>query len=258
MTNPASIGQPLDRVDGPLKVSGRATYAAEHAFDQPPLIGWIVEATIPAGRIKHLDTGAAEASTGVVAVLTYHNAPAQTPFGEPDDEGRFTQSRAMLHDNHIRYHGFPVALVIADSLANARHAGKLIEISYEPDEDAVTTGGAEADEIPEELDGGMEPDLFQGNFEQAYNSAEVTLDVTYTTPNQAAAAMEPHATIADFDGDQLVVYMSVQLIGPSVKALANTLKFDEDRIRVVSPYIGGGFGSKLGVHNEAILACLGA
>ncbi|SOB78100.1 Glutaredoxin-family domain-containing protein [Marinobacter sp. LV10R510-11A] len=106
MTNPASIGQPLDRVDGPLKVSGRATYAAEHAFDQPPLVGWIVEATIPAGRIKHLDTRAAENSTGVVAVLTHHNSAMQTPFGEPGDEGRFTQSRAMLFDDHIRYHGF--------------------------------------------------------------------------------------------------------------------------------------------------------
>lgn len=258
MTNPASIGQPLDRVDGPLKVTGRATYAAEHAFDQPPLVGWIVEATIPAGRIKDLDTSAAEASTGIAAVLTHRNAPTQTPFGEPDDEGRFTQSRAMLSDERIRYHGFPVALVIADTLANARHAGRLIEISYEPDNNPVTTAGEEADEVTEELDGGMEPDLFQGDFEQAYNDAEVTLDVTYTTPNQAAAAMEPHATIADFDGDQLVVYMSVQLIGPSVKALANTLKFDPDKIRVLSPYIGGGFGSKLGVHNEAILACLGA
>ncbi|WP_152205002.1 xanthine dehydrogenase family protein molybdopterin-binding subunit [Marinobacter changyiensis] len=258
MTNPAAIGQPLDRVDGPLKVTGRATYAAEHAFDQPPLIGWMVEATIPAGRIKRLDTGAAEASPGVAAVLTHHNAPAQTPFGEPDDKGRFTQSRAMLFDEHIRYHGFPVALVIADTLANARHAGALIEISYEPDEEAVTTAGEEADEVPGELDGGMEPDLFKGDFEHAYDDAEVTLDVTYTTPNQAAAAMEPHATIADFDGDQLVVYMSVQLIGPSVKALANTLKIDPDKVRVLSPYIGGGFGSKLGVHNEAILACLGA
>lgn len=258
MTNPASIGQSLDRVDGPLKVSGRATYAAEHVFSQPPLVGWIVEATIPAGRIKHLDTRAAENSAGVVAVLTHHNSAAQTPFGEPVDEGRFTQSRAMLFDDHIRYHGFPVALVIADTVANARHAAGLVDISYEPDKNAVTTASIEADEIPDELDGGMEPDIFKGDFEQAYNDAELTLDVTYTTPNQAAAAMEPHATIADFDGDQLVVYMSVQLVGPAVKALANTLAFDPDKIRVLSPYIGGGFGSKLGVHNEAILACLGA
>lgn len=107
MTNPAAIGQPLDRVDGPLKVTGRATYAAEHAFDQPPLIGWMVEATIPAGRIKRLDTGAAEASTGVAAVLTHHNAPAQTPFGEPDDKGRFTQSRAMLLTSTFATTAFP-------------------------------------------------------------------------------------------------------------------------------------------------------
>jgi xanthine dehydrogenase YagR molybdenum-binding subunit len=164
----------------------------------------------------------------------------------------------MLFDERIRYHGFPVALVIADTLANARHAGRLIDISYEPEDATTTMVGVEADEVPDELDGGMEPDVFKGDFEQAYNNAEMTLDVTYTTPHQAAAAMEPHAAIADFDGEQLVVYMSVQLIGPSVKALANTLKFDPDKIRVLSPYIGGGFGSKLGVHNETVLACLGA
>jgi xanthine dehydrogenase YagR molybdenum-binding subunit len=248
----------MDRVDGPLKVTGGATYAAEHIFDQQPLVGWIVEATIPAGRIKHLHTGAAEKSAGVAAVLTHHNTADQRAFGEPADAGRFTQSRAMLFDKRIRYHGFPVALVIADTLANARHAGRLIDISYEPEDAATTMVGVEADEVPDELDGGMESDVFKGDFEQAYNNAEMTLDVTYTTPHQAAAAMEPHAAIADFDGEQLVVYMSVQLIGPSVKALANTLKFDPDKIRVLSPYIGGGFGSKLGVHNETVLACLGA
>lgn len=258
MTSPASIGQPLDRVDGPLKVTGRATYAAEHTLEPAPLIGWIVEATLPSGRIKRLDTSTAEKSKGVVAVLTYHNAPAQTPYGKPDSEGRFTQSRAMLADDHVRYHGFPVALVIADTLANARHAAKLVEFDIEPEHDAVTAAGEEADEIPSELDGGLEADVIQGDFDQAYAQAEVTLDETYTTRHQASAAMEPHATIADFDGELLTVYMSVQLIGPSVKALANTLNIEQDKVRVLSPYIGGGFGSKLGVHNEAILACLGA
>ncbi|SDZ91220.1 xanthine dehydrogenase family protein molybdopterin-binding subunit [Microbulbifer marinus] len=257
MTNSASIGQPLDRVDGPLKVSGAATYAAEHQLDHAPLVGWIVEATIPTGRIKALDTSAAENSAGVVAVLTHRDSPAQTPFGEPDDEGRFTQSRAMLRDDRIRYHGFPVALVIADTLANARHAAGLVEVSYES-EPAVTVAGEDADEKPDELDGGLDADVSRGDFERAYGDADVTLDVTYSTPNQAAAAMEPHATIAEYDGEELWVYTSVQLIGPAVQVLANTLNLDPDKIRVLSPYIGGGFGSKLGLHNEAVLACLGA
>lgn len=258
MTHSAAIGEPLDRVDGPLKVTGRAPYAAEHKLRQAPLVGWIVEATIPAGRITQLDTSAAEKSPGVVAVLTHRNVPQQRPPGEPEDEGRFTQSRAMLFDDHIRYHGFPVALVIADTLANARHAGRLVNAQYGPDPQATTTAGQEADEVPEELDGGMEPDVSRGDFDQVFGEAAQTLDVTYTTPNQAAAAMEPHAAIADYDGEQLTAYLSVQLVGPAVQALANTLKFDPDRIHVVSPYIGGGFGSKLGVHNEAVLACLGA
>lgn len=257
MTQPYAIGQPIDRVDGPLKVTGKAPYAAEHTLSQTPLVGWIVEATIPAGRISHLDTSAAESSPGVVSVLTHRNAPPQTPPGQPEDEGRFTQSRAMLSDDRVRYHGYPVALVIADTLANARHAAQLVITRYDTD-DALTTAGEEADEVPEELDGGMEPDLSVGDFESTFSQSEQTLEVTYTTPNQAAAAMEPHAAIADFDGERLTAYLSVQLVGPAVEALANTLKLDPDRIRVVSPYIGGGFGSKLGVHNEATLACLGA
>ena len=87
MTHSAAIGEPLDRVDGPLKVTGRAPYAAEHKLRQAPLIGWIVEATIPAGRITQLDTSAAEKSPGVVAVLTHRNVPQQRPPGEPEDEG---------------------------------------------------------------------------------------------------------------------------------------------------------------------------
>ena len=257
MTNPVSVGQPLDRVDGPLKVTGQATYAAEHSFPEHPLVGCIVEAKIPAGRVAGFDTRAAEASTGVVAVLTYENSPPQNPFGSPEDEGRFTQSRAMLCGDRVRYHGFPIALVIADTLANARHAAELIGVTYEATE-AVIEAGMEADEVPAELDGGSEADASHGDFDQAYGESEVTLDVTYTTPNQAAAAMEPHAAIADFDGDRLQVYMSVQLVGPSVKALANTLKLDPSKVHVISPYIGGGFGSKLGVHNETVLACLGA
>lgn len=257
MSNRAAIGQPLDRVDGPLKVTGKAPYAAEHGLAERPLIGWIMEAPIPAGRITSVDTTAAEASDGVVSVLTYLNSPPQRPFGAPEDEGRFTQSRAMLCGDGIRYHGFPVALVIADTLANARHGAALVRISYKARE-AVIEAGAEADEVPAQLDGGSEADAGHGDFDRAYRDSAVTLDATYTTPNQAAAAMEPHAAIADWDGDQLRVYMSVQLVGPAVKALANTLKLDPKQIHVLSPYIGGGFGSKLGVHNETVLACLGA
>lgn len=257
MSNPASIGQPLDRVDGPLKVTGQARYAAEHFFSEQPLIGYIVEAKIPAGRVSALDTQAAETSDGVVAVLTHENSPPQNPFGTPENEGRFTQSRAMLCGDRIRYHGFPVALVIADTLANARHAAALVKVSYEATK-AITEAGTEADETPTQLDGGLDADDGYGDFDTAYADSKVTLDVTYTTPNQAAAAMEPHAAIASFDGDRLHVFMSVQMVGSAVPALANTLKLDPDKIRVESPYIGGGFGSKLGVHNETVLACLGA
>ena len=90
------------------------------------------------------------------------------------------------------------------------------------------------------------------------SATDINVDMQYTTPSQISAAMEPHATIAHFDGDKLTVYPSVQIVASAVQALATTLEMDEDNIHVKSPFIGGGFGSKLGLHYDAILACIGA
>ncbi|GAA3959749.1 xanthine dehydrogenase family protein molybdopterin-binding subunit [Allohahella marinimesophila] len=166
----------------------------------------------------------------------------------------------------IRYHGYPVALVVAETLEQARHAANCIRVDIDETDVrvAVSVGDSSFDELwthpelqtPESLDGGLEPDAANGDFESQWQHAVHQVDVCYHTPNQVSAAMEPHATIASYDGDKLTVYCSLQVIGSAVEGLANTLKLDPSKVEVNSPYIGGGFGSKLGIHNDAVLACL--
>lgn len=254
-----AIGQPLDRVDGRLKVTGRATYAYEQEAPTPPAFGYFVEATVARGRIAGIDTAAAEAAPGVLRVITHRNAPDQRPFGEPDDAGRFSQSKAVLNSDRIRFHGDPVALVLAETFEAARAAAALVAVDYAPEAAEVVLEG-HLDEAVECdcLDGGEAPDSAQGDFEHAFAQAPIKLDVTYGTPNQHHNAMEPHAALAVWQDERLTLYMSIQIVSSAREAIATTLKIGEDRVRIVSPFIGGGFGSKLGTQAEAVMAALGA
>ncbi len=119
--NAKTVGTPVSRVDGSAKVSGQARYAAEHMSDRTPLIGWVVSSDTAVGKITSLNTEQAEQADGVHAVITYKNAGTLKPFSKPADESRFTQSRAVLNEPHIRHFGAPVALVIADTLEQARY-----------------------------------------------------------------------------------------------------------------------------------------
>lgn len=252
------VGRAIPRVDGPLKVTGRARYAAEHRIEPDPYVGWIVESSIGRGRIAELDVEAARRAPGVVEILTHPNAPEQRPYGEPSDADRFSQSHALLRDDRVRYHGHPVALVIARTLEQARGAAHLIEVTYEARTGRFDVRGDEPElETPESLDGGQDPDVCVGDFDAVLARCDVVLDRTITTPNQIQAAMEPHATIAQWDGQTLTVHTSIQIVSSAVEGLANTLGLDPEQIRVLSPFVGGGFGSKLGIHSDAVLASLG-
>ena len=255
------IGKGTRRVDGPLKVRGAAPYAADQRLEPRPYIGWIVEATIGRGHVRSIDVSRAEAEPGVVRVITHDSAPAQRPYGEPEDAGRFEMSHALLSGTEVRHYGQAVALVVAETLEAARGAALLVEVTYDEEEGEYRVDGDEPPErlvVPAELDGGQRPDVIVGDFEARFAEADVTLDVSYTTPLQIPAAMEPHATIATWEDGKLTVHTAIQIVASAVTALANTFRLDEDRVRVVSPYVGGGFGSKLGIHGDAVLAAIGA
>lgn len=253
------IGKPLDRVDGPAKVTGQATYAADHRGERGAAIGFIVEAGIGKGRLLSIDTSAAEAAEGVLLVLTHENAPEQAPFGTHEDAGRFGQSHAVLENDGIKYHGAPIALVVAETLEQARHAAHLINAEYKAAAGIFDAEAHEEEAIkPDSLDGADEADMESGDFAKAFDTAPVTVEAEYHTPAQHASAMEPHATVAEWSDGKLTVHMAIQILSDARKGFANTLKIEPGDVRIVSPYIGGGFGSKLGIHNEAVLAALAA
>ena len=260
--NPAAshlpvVGAPLDRVDGPAKVTGRADYATEQPLALNAATGFIVEAEIGAGRIAAVDTTVASLAPGVLLVLTHENAPEQSAYGKPQSANRFAQSKSVLENNRIRHHGLPVALVVAETFEAARHAASLVRVEYEDDGGAHEVEPHRHEAIkPKSLDGGGPPDQSKGKFQPAFEAAQTRLDVTYTTPNQHHMAMEPHATLADWDGRKLTLHMPIQIVAPAVQAIARTLKLPPKKVRVLSPYIGGGFGSKLGTQAEAVLAAL--
>lgn len=252
------LGQPLDRVDGPLKVSGRAPYAYEQWEADPPLYGFIVGATIGKGRITRIDTYTAERAPGVRTVLTHEKAPAQ---GTRDLSIFWEMWRAYptLSGPDVHHYGEPVALVIATTFEQARAAAPLVVVEYdaEPGEYDFAAARDEA-YAPDRLNAGLPTDTAAGDFDAGFDEAPVKVDQNYTTPYEFAHPMEPHACLAVPHGQDLVIYVSSQIVDAARMSIASTLKLDHQRIRVITPHVGGGFGSKLRVHSEAVLAAMAA
>jgi xanthine dehydrogenase YagR molybdenum-binding subunit len=251
------IGRAADRVDGRLKVTGGAPYAYEVDEGDPPAYGFIVEATIARGKITLIDSGAAEQAPGVLLVLTHRNAPAQARFSSESDD-RFTWPLPCLVDVQVRHYGEPVAFVVAESFEQARAAARLVRVTYdaEPGKYELEPNLTRAFK-PESADGD-EPDTAVGDFEPAFATAPVQIDATYRTPIQIHAQMEPHASLARWEGSRLIVHCSTQMIESARQRVANTLMLPEEQVRIVSRYIGGGFGGKLPVFADLILSALAA
>lgn len=252
------IGQSIWRVDGPVKVTGRATYAYEHGGSETAY-GHILGAAIARGQIVKIDTARAEQIPGVLLVMTHHNVPSQAEFGPPVVSQVFTRARPMLGSNQVRYYDEPVALVVAETFETARAAAALIEVRYQQDEGVFDLSGNLADAYaPEQTNAGFETDSAVGDFQGAFENAAVRVDSTYRTPYEHHCPMEPHATLAVWSGDEVTIHTSAQTLANYQEGLANTLGIPPERVRVLSPFIGGGFGSKLIVHADTVLAALAA
>jgi len=245
------VGKPLDRVDGPLKVTGGARYAYEVAQGPACAYGFVVEASIGRGRIAAIDTRAAERAPGVALVLTYRNAPAQ-------GTGDHHEAHPVLTGPEVAYYGEPVAFVVAETFEQARAAAYLVRVTYDdlPGQYALRDFIAAA-RVPQS-NGSNPPDSAVGDFAGAFAAAPVQLDETYTTPLQSHAMMEPHATLASWEGDKLTLHTANQMLNRGQAMVARTLKMPIENVRLISPYIGGGFGAKLWVNADAILAAIAA
>ncbi len=244
------VGKPLDRVDGRLKVTGGARYAYEMAQGPATAYGYVVQAAIGKGLIRSIDTSAAERAPGVHLVLTYRNAPAQGTGARPE-------VNPVLTGPEVAYHGQPVAFVVAETFEQARAAAYLVRVDYDRTGGDYTVRGNLA-EAQTPKPGNTPPDSAVGNFAGAFAAAAVQLDVTYTTPLQSHAMMEPHATLALWDGDKLILHTANQMLNRGQSTVARTLKMPIANVRLISPFIGGGFGAKLAVEADAILAAIAA
>jgi xanthine dehydrogenase YagR molybdenum-binding subunit len=257
-----TIGQPADRIDGVLKVTGKAPYGYEHKLERAPAFGYILGASIAKGRIVEIDTGEAERAPGVILIMTHRNAPAQPAFGPavtPTVPEVFTRARPVLSSDRIRYHDEPVALIVAETFGEARGAAGLVRLRYAGEPGAFDPAAPDAESYrPERTNAGFPTDSNLGDFDRAFAEAPVTLDTTYATPFESHNPMEPHAAIAEWDGDRLTVHTSTQTIANIQSGLANTLRIPPHNVRVVSPFVGGGFGAKLIVHPETVCAALAA
>jgi xanthine dehydrogenase YagR molybdenum-binding subunit len=250
------IGRGLDRVDGPAKVSGSAPYAYEVRTRGEAAYGWIVEASIGKGHVRAVDTSKAERAPGVLLVLTHRNAPQQQPYSTTGGEERFARAWPQLADDEVAHYGEPVAFVVAQTLEQARAAAALVHVDYaaQPGDFDLQANLAHARRPEDDSKG--EPDTAEGDFDGAFATAPVQIDVTYTTPYHIHAQMEPHASIAWWEGERLVVHCSTQKTESAQQRIAHTLQLPEEQVRVLSRFIGGGFGGKLPVFADAVLAAI--
>lgn len=252
-TNPIDnlkvVGRPINRIDGALKVTGEATYAYEgHDPDLDYAYGYPLGAAIAKGRILSMDVDAAKSAPGVLAVVT------TLEIGDRE-KGEYNTA-TLFGGAKVQHYHQSVALVIAETFEQARAASSLIKVEYE--EEAGSFDLEEAMKTAVKPDEKEEPDTEFGDFDKAFPQAPVTLDAYYRTPDQSHAAMEPHASIAAWDGDALRVWTSSQMIDWWRQDLATFLDMDKEKIQLMSPFIGGGFGGKLFLRADAVLAALGA
>jgi xanthine dehydrogenase YagR molybdenum-binding subunit len=255
-TNPIDqgkvIGRPTPRIDGPLKTTGTATYAYEHHDLTPaPAAGFVVGAGIAKGRVKSMDLRAARAAPGVIAIVTAANA---------GQLGKGSKNTAkLLGGPLVEHYHQALALVVAESFEQARAAAQLVDIQYDIAQGRFDLA-AEAAHAPMAKGDGMggKAQTKVGDFDTAFAAAPVQLDASYTTPDQTHAMMEPHATIAWWEGRKLTVWTSNQMVEWAVGDLAKTLGIAKENVRIQSPFIGGGFGGKLFLRTDVVLAALGA
>ncbi len=254
---PSPAGRGPDRVDGPLKVQGRARYAAE--FQPEGLChAALVLSTLPVARITHLETEDAEQMPGVLCILTHRNAPALPQRGRAAVDPPSGREVSLLQDDRVRYNGEPIGVVVAETLEQARAAAARVRASYERLPAELEFDRAKADPAKPEKSGRSPVDKSWGDFEAADANADVRVDATYITPMEHHNAIEPHATIAHWEGDRLTLYDSTQYVSGTRQTVAKTLGIEAANVRVVCPFVGGAFGSKGSVWSHVVLAAMAA
>ena len=244
------VGKAHDRIDGKFKTTGTAPYAYERHDAVPnPAYGYVVGSAIAKGRIASIDLTAARAAPGVLAVVTAENAGKLT-------KGKLNVA-TLLGGPDIEHYHQAIAVVVAETFEQSRAAAQLVRVDYASVAGSFDLAASTATSKPAEGNSGP-ADSAVGDFAGAFAAAPVKLDATYSTPDEAHAMMEPHASMAAWNGDKLTLWTSNQMIDWNTADMARTLGIAKDKVRLISPFIGGGFGGKLFLRSDALLAALGA
>lgn len=251
------IGKGLDRTDGPAKVTGTATFSAEH---QIPRLAHavLVLSTVPKGRVTAIDSARAARMPGVLAVMTHENAP-RLPRTKPGENDKPPPPKInLLQDSAVLYNAQPIAVVVAETLEQATDASRAVRASYVRQPAVLDFHGAKFNARKPKEDPERPSSFNRGNVKSALAGAAQRIEATYTTPIENHNPMEPHATIAAWDGDRLTLYDATQNISGVQKNAAKCLGIQPDKVRVVSPFVGGGFGCKGNMWSHVVLAAMAA
>ena len=260
LKNDLHVGSPRSRVDGPAKVTGDATYAAE--FTSPDLAhAYIVESSIARGKITAIDTAAAEAVPGLVRIFTHENRPKTAWFSSKyqDMVGPPGEPFRPLASDEVQYSGQPIALVVAESFDVARHAASLVRVAYEqhPHETDLSRARHDSYEPPKKRSGIAPPPKPRGDAVKAFGEAPVRVSAEYSIATEHHNPMEPHATTVIWDGEgQITVHDKTQGVQNSQAYVASVFGLSSDDVRVVAPYVGGGFGAGLRPQHQLFLAVM--
>ncbi|MCU1348558.1 MAG: acylaldehyde oxidase, partial [Acidobacteria bacterium] len=275
------IGKPHDRVDGRQKVTGTARYAAENNL--PNLVhAVVVAATIPTGTIAAIDSSAALKAPGVIAVISHLNAPKlaylsnagggqnetggkpPSPSGGGPTQGgltggNFPEPRAVpFTDDQVRYVGQQVAVVVADTLEHATHGAELVNVRYAASSGGRTDMNRLRGDAKDKPPGPQSAPFVKGDPLAAFAAAPVTIDHTYRTPYEHHNPLEAHSIVADWDGDHLTLHDSSQNIFATRSTLAKAFGIPKENIRVLSPFVGGAFGSKGSMWPHVLIGVIAA
>jgi len=254
MSEAGVIGRPIDRVDGPLKVTGSARYAAEF-FPANLAYAVLVQSTVAKGTAR-IDAREAGQMPGVLLIMTHENAPALPQKGRAAVKPPAGRVMSLLQDDEVHYNGQPIAVVVADSYDIAREAASRISVSYTRQPAQLSFEQAKAAAYKPQKLTRDPPDKSWGDVDAGLAAADVRVEHVYRTSMEHHNPMEPHATIAHWQGDTLTLYDATQYVSGVRETVAKTLGIAPQRIRVIDPYVGGGFGCKGSAWSHVVLTAM--
>lgn len=244
------LGAARSRGDGKVKVTGEARYAVEHQPENP-LYGVVIQSTVASGRISRMSVEKAQQATGVLAVYTHLNPLKINKPTAIADGGAAQSTYTPIQDDKIIHNGQNIGLVVAETFEQATWAASLVEIEYETSRGLIfaTDEGVEPKPVSKQ-------DIDMGDAEQAMQQADVRLSERYTTPREYNMPMEPHACVAHWQEGTITVWEPSQWVAGAQVEIAEWMGIDTEAVRIISPYVGGGFGSKPVPYTHVALACV--